>query len=150
MFKVYNIYQRSLVMDKSRSLLIASVGTALSASLCCTVPVIALIGGFGSTASFFSSFGNWKWVLICFSIGTLGLAWFFALRKTPDCECENPSIFRNRKFLITTTIISFFLIAGPLLYSAVNSHKNSNLSTDGNQNSILKNQIENCCKIKQK
>ncbi len=137
-------------MDKSKPVLLASVISAFSASLCCTVPLVAAIGGFGSTISIFSMFVKWKWVLIGFSLGILGLSWFFALRKVPDCDCEKSNSFRGKKFLITTTIISVFFLAAPILYSEINSFQKLKSTSGGVHNQILKGQIENCCKIKQK
>ena len=97
-----------------------SVLTALTASLCCITPVLAMTSG---TTSLMSSF-HWTEPLRPYFVGAsvliLGFAWFQALRPKPkdDCGCEQRvGFFQSKSFLTIVTLVSALLLAFPS-YSA--------------------------------
>src|SRR6266700_3492521 len=67
----------------------AGVLTAITASLCCITPVLALIAGSGSIASSFSWIEPARPYLIGITIVVLGFAWYQKLKPlaTDDCGC---------------------------------------------------------------
>lgn len=94
-----------------------SVLTALTASMCCITPVLAILGGTGSIATSVHWLEPFRPYFISASVLVLGLAWFqsFSVKKD-DCDCEIPkkkSFFQSRRFLSAITIFSFLLIAFP-------------------------------------
>src|SRR5690348_1092126 len=90
--------------------------TALTASLCCITPVLAMTSG---TASLASSF-HWTEPLRPYFIGAsvlvLGFAWFqaFKPKAKDDCGCEpKAGFFQSRSFLTIVTVVSALLISFP-------------------------------------
>ena len=101
-----------------KSQIALSVFTALSASMCCITPVLALAAGTSSLATSFHWIEPFRPYFISASVLVLGFAWFqsFNAKKEDDCDCETPkkkSFFQSRKFLSIITIFSFLLIAFP-------------------------------------
>lgn len=99
---------------------IASSVLALSASLCCITPVLALISGVGGIASTFSWLEPARPYLFGLTTLILGFAWYQKLepRKKEEivCECETderPSFWQSKRFLGLVTIIVFALLAFP-------------------------------------
>lgn len=95
-----------------------SMLTALSASMCCIVPVLAIIGGTGSLATSFHWIEPLRPYFISASILVLGFAWFQNLnaKKEEDCNCEpqwRKSFFKSKAFLGIITIFSLLLITFP-------------------------------------
>jgi len=97
-----------------------SVLTALTASICCIMPVLAMTTG---TASLLGSF-HWTEPLrpyfVSASFLILGFAWFKALKPKPkdDCGCQTKeSFFQSKSFLGIVTVVSALLISFPA-YSA--------------------------------
>ncbi len=87
-----------------------SMLTALSASMCCIVPLLAIIGGTGSLATSFYWIEPFRPYFISASVLILGFAWFrvFNVKKEDDC-CKplwRRSFFRSKAFLSTITIFS--------------------------------------------
>jgi len=102
-----------------KSQLVLSVLTALSASMCCITPVLALAAGTSSLAASFHWIEPFRPYFVSSSILVLGFAWFQSFRtskKDVDCNCETPkekSFFQSRTFLSIVTIVSFLLITFP-------------------------------------
>src|SRR5882762_5126578 len=94
-----------------------SVLTALSASMCCITPVLAIIGGTGSLATSFHWLEPFRPYFISASVLVLGFAWFQTLTIKKDEDCCQPkwrkSFFQSKVFLGIITIFSFLLIAFP-------------------------------------
>lgn len=93
-----------------------SVFTALSASLCCITPVLAITAGTGSIASTFHWIEPFRPYLISSTVFVLGFSWFqaFSSKKEDDCGCEQKeSFFQSKKFLSLITILSLLLITFP-------------------------------------
>jgi mercuric ion transport protein len=99
---------------------IAGVVVAITASLCCITPVLALISGVGGIASTFSWLEPVRPYLIGITILILGFAWYQKLkpRKRDEvvCDCEEdekPSFWQSKSFLGFATIIVISLLAFP-------------------------------------
>jgi mercuric ion transport protein len=119
-----------------------SVLTALSASMCCITPVLAIMAGTSSLATSFNWLEPFRLYFISASVLGLGMAWFQALKpkKEEDCNCEPPKknfFFHSKKFLALITTLSFLLITFPT-YSKFFFNNNQNIIAEGrNQNKII-------------
>jgi len=106
-----------------------SILTAMSASMCCITPVLAIIAGTSSIATSFHWIEPFRPYLISLTVLVLGFAWFQSFSRTKDdCGCEptkKKSIFYSRTTLSLVTIISFLLITFPS-YSKFLLHNSTN------------------------
>jgi mercuric ion transport protein len=101
-----------------KSQIALSVFTALSASMCCITPILAMVAGTSSLVTSFHWVEPFRPYFISASVLVLGFAWFqsFNAKNEDDCDCETPkkkSFFQSRTFLSVITIFSFLLIAFP-------------------------------------
>lgn len=95
---------------------VLAVFSAISASLCCITPVLAVTTGTSSLASSFHWTEPFRPYFIAISIMVLGFAWLRAIKpETKDeCGCEPKRGFLHSKtFLGIVTVISAMLIAVP-------------------------------------
>jgi copper chaperone CopZ len=102
--------------------------TAITASLCCITPVLALIAGTSGIASTFSWIEPFRPYLIGLTILVLGFAWYQKLipiaigtQKEIDCECETdvkPKFLQTRTFLGIVTVFALIMMAFPY-YSGI-------------------------------
>lgn len=97
--------------------------TALTASLCCITPVLALIAGTSGIASTFSWIEPFRPYLLGLTILVLGFAWYQKLKpqKKIDCECEpdeKPKFIQSKTFLGIVTSFVIIMLAFPY-YSAI-------------------------------
>lgn len=105
--------------SKKNGLAFTSLLTAISASLCCITPVLALISGTSGAASTFSWMEPFRPYLIAVTLLVLIFAWYQKLKPqkiaTDDCGCEveKPSFLQSRKFLAIITAFSFLMLAFP-------------------------------------
>lgn len=93
-----------------------TVLTSASASLCCIVPLLGIVGSSGSLMASISWLEPYRSFFIAGTFLFLGLAWYQAIRspKVDDCGCErHPSFFQSRKFLGIVTVLSLLLISFP-------------------------------------
>lgn len=93
-----------------------TVLTSASASLCCIVPFLGVVGGGGSLMSSVSWLEPYRPFFIGGTFLLLGFAWYKTVRssKTDDCGCEKqPSFFQSKKFLGIVTVLSLLLISFP-------------------------------------
>ena len=70
----------------------AGVLVAITASLCCITPVLALISGTSGIAASFSWMEPYRPFLIGLTVLVLGFAWYQKLkpkRAEVDCECDD-------------------------------------------------------------
>jgi hypothetical protein len=93
--------------------------SAIAASLCCIVPVIALLAGSTSMAANFSWLEPARPYLISFSIAFLAFAWYHKLTtdKTNNMDCCEPkraSFFQSKTFLAIVTVFAALMITFPL------------------------------------
>src|SRR5687767_6977312 len=91
--------------------------TSASASLCCIVPVLGLIGGSSSLISRVSWLEPIRPFLVGGTVLLLGFAWYgsFNAAKKDDCGCEpeKTSFFQSKKFLGVVTVLSLLLLSFP-------------------------------------
>jgi mercuric ion transport protein len=104
-------------------LMSAGVFTAIAASLCCIVPVLALLAGSGSIASSFSWIAPARPYMIGLTIALLGFAWYQKLKPqvTADCGCavdEKPKFLQSKIFLLSITLFAALMIAFPFYSKA--------------------------------
>ena len=96
-------------MKSENKIIGAGMLTAITASLCCITPVLALIAGTSGIASTFSWVDPFRPYLIGLTILALGFAWYQKLfpkatetQKEIDCECATEE---KRKFIQTKTFL---------------------------------------------
>ena len=104
-------------------LAVTSILTAITASLCCITPVLALIAGTSGVASTFSWIEPFRPYLIGLTILVLLFAWYQKLKpeKEIDCECETdekPKFIQSKTFLGIVTIFAIVMLAFPY-YSSI-------------------------------
>jgi copper chaperone CopZ len=110
-------------MKSENKLIGAGLLTAITASLCCITPVLALIAGTSGIASTFSWIEPFRPYLIGLTILVLGFAWFQKLKpqKEIDCDCETdekPKFIQSKKFLGIVTVFAIVMLTFPY-YSGV-------------------------------
>lgn len=92
--------------------------TGVASSLCCIVPLLALIAGTGTLVGAFAWLEPFRWFLVAISLLALGFAWYFQIRseRRDDCGCERKSptsFFQSRTFLGAVTVFVFLSLAFP-------------------------------------
>jgi copper chaperone CopZ len=105
-------------MKSENKLIGTGLLTAITASLCCITPVLALIAGTSGIASVFSWIEPFRPYLIVLTVLVLGFAWYQKLkpRKEIDCECETdekPKFMQSKIFLGSVTVFVFIMLAFP-------------------------------------
>jgi copper chaperone CopZ len=103
---------------KTNSLLGLGLLTAITASLCCITPVLALLAGTSGFAATFSWMEPFRPYLIGITILVLGFAWYQQLKpkKEINCDCETnkkPKFIHSKKFLGLITVFSIIMLAFP-------------------------------------
>jgi copper chaperone CopZ len=98
----------------------AGLLAAITASLCCITPVLAVLSGVSGVAATFSWMEPVRPFLIALTIGTLGFAWYQKLKprraEEIECECEEdekPSFWQSKNFLGIVTIFAALMLAFP-------------------------------------
>jgi mercuric ion transport protein len=117
---------------------IAGVLLALTASLCCLTPVLALLSGVGGIAATFSFLEPARPYLISITALVLGFAWYQKLKPRKkeeiECDCEEDgktSFWQSKRFLGIVTILAIGLLAFPS-YSHIFYAKNEKALTGTN------------------
>lgn len=110
-------------MKRENKLIGAGLLAAITSSLCCITPVLALIAGTSGIASTFSWLEPFRPYLIGLTILVLGFAWYQKLKpqKEIDCECETdekPKFIQSKKFLGIVTVFAIIMLAFPY-YSSI-------------------------------
>jgi copper chaperone CopZ len=105
-------------MKSENKLIGTGLLTAITASLCCITPVLALIAGTSGIASAFSWIEPFRPSLIGLTVLVLGFAWYQKLkaRKEIDCACETdkkPKFMQSKTFLGSVTVFAFIMLAFP-------------------------------------
>ncbi|MFY0625436.1 MAG: mercuric transport protein MerTP [Reichenbachiella sp.] len=105
---------------KSNNLALTSLITAVSASLCCITPVLALLAGSSGVAASFTWLEPFRPWLIGITIVVLLFAWYQKLKPQSteeiDCACEDdeqPSFWQSKKFLDSITVLTLVMLAFP-------------------------------------
>ncbi|MCX2745404.1 mercuric transport protein MerTP [Mangrovivirga sp. M17] len=119
-------------MKSDNKIIGAGVLTAITASLCCITPVLALIAGTSGIASAFSWLEPFRPYLIGLTIFVLGFAWFQKLRPRTkeeiECACEDdekPKFTQSKTFLGIVTVFAVVMLAFPY-YADVFYPQNNN------------------------
>ena len=110
-------------MKTNSKLIGAGLLTAITASLCCITPVLAVIAGTSGLASTFTWLDPFRPYFIALTILVLGFAWYQKLKpkKQIDCNCdkeEKPKFIQSKIFLGIITAFVIILLALPY-YSSV-------------------------------
>ncbi len=105
-------------MNNNKKLIGTSVLAAITASLCCITPVLALLAGTSGIASTFSWIEPFRPYLIGLTFLILGFAWYQKLKPNPqdiDCACEDdkPKFIQSKTFLFLVTIFAGVMLAFP-------------------------------------
>jgi len=110
-------------MKSENKIIGAGMLTAITASLCCITPVLALIAGTSGIASTFSWVDPFRPYLIGLTILALGFAWYQKLspkvtetQKDIDCECatdEKRKFIQTKTFLGIATLFAVTMISFP-------------------------------------
>jgi len=124
---------------KSSSLALTSVLTAISASLCCITPVLALLAGSSGVAATFSWLEPFRPWLIGITVVVLAFAWYQKLKPRTEeeiaCACdddEKPSFWQSKKFLGIVTVFAAIMLAFP--YYSYTFYPETKLSESENVN----------------
>ncbi|TXE13275.1 mercuric transport protein MerTP [Algoriphagus aquimarinus] len=110
-------------MKSENKIIGAGMLTAITASLCCITPVLALIAGTSGIASTFSWVDPFRPYLIGLTVLALGFAWYQKLfpketdtQKEIDCECatdEKRKFIQTKTFLGIATLFAVTMISFP-------------------------------------
>ena len=98
-------------MKSENKLIGAGLLAAITASLCCITPILALIAGTSGIASTFSWIEPFRPYLIGLTILVLGFAWYQKIKpqKEIDCECETDDLpagkVKKSKFIQSKTFL---------------------------------------------
>lgn len=106
--------------NNSGKLMGMGVFTAVIASLCCIVPVLALLAGASGVASTFSWMEPFRPYLIGFTVLVLGFAWYQKLKpgtaEEIKCACdedEEANFWQTKTFLGIVTVFAALMLSFP-------------------------------------
>ncbi|HRI79175.1 MAG TPA: mercuric transport protein MerTP [Cyclobacteriaceae bacterium] len=105
-------------MKSDNKVVAVGILTAISASLCCITPVLALIAGTSGIASTFSWIEPFRPYFIGLTVLVLSFAWYQKLKpkKQVDCECETdekPKFIQSKSFLGLVTVFAALMLTFP-------------------------------------
>lgn len=127
---------------KNNRLIGTSVLAAITASICCITPVLALVAGTSGVASTFSWIEPFRPFLVGLTILVLAFAWYQELRpKTKaelECVCdedEKTSFWQSKKFLGIITVFAATMLAFPY-YSSIFYPENKSNSAFAMSNNL--------------
>lgn len=105
-------------MKSNKKLIGAGLLTAIVASFCCIIPVLALIAGASGLASTFSGLEPIRPYFVCLTGVLIGFAWYQRLKpkKQMDCNCETvekPKFIQSKTFLGIVTVSAGLILAFP-------------------------------------
>ena len=107
-------------MDKSKALQKATLGgsvlAAITASLCCVGPLVAVAlgaGGFAASALF----EKWRPVFLGVTFALLALAWYLTYRK-PKADCEEGSACATKPVAKSNKVVLWFATGVVLVTAA--------------------------------
>lgn len=104
--------------------------TAISASLCCITPVLALLAGTSGLASTFSWLDPARPYFIGSTVLVLAFAWYQKLKpqKQIDCNCDTTvktPFIQTKKFLGIITVFAGLMLAFPMYAQVFYADKES-------------------------
>ena len=98
----------------------AGLLVAITASLCCITPVLALFSGVSGIAATFSWMEPFRPYLIGLTVAVLGFAWYQKLkprsREEIECDCDEDGkepFIQSKKFLGIVTVFAAIMLAFP-------------------------------------
>ena len=98
-------------------LILSSIALAITSSLCCILPILAIVGGISGAASSLSWVEPLRPYLIALTVIILGLAFFKAYKPEAKDECGcapgRKPFLQSKGFLWTITIVSALLMSFP-------------------------------------
>lgn len=105
-------------MNRENKLVGVGILSAITASLCCITPVLALMAGTSGIASTLSWIEPIRPFLIGLTIVILGFAWYQILKpkKEIDCDCEKEeksNFMQSKTFLGIVTVFAVAMLAFP-------------------------------------
>ena len=105
-------------MKSENKLIGTSILAAITASLCCITPVLALIAGTSGIASTFSWIEPFRPYLIGLTVLVLVFTWHQKLtqKKDIDCACETdekPTFIQSKTFLGIVTVFAVIMLVFP-------------------------------------
>lgn len=114
--------------------------TAISASLCCITPVLALLAGTSGLVSIFSWLDPLRPYLIGLTVLVLVFAWYQKIKpqKQVDCNCETAEkipFIQTKRFLSIMTVFAGLMLAFPM-YANVFFPKTENHTILADQSTI--------------
>lgn len=93
------------------------VFTAFVSSLCCTVPLLAVLVGTSGSAGGLVWLESFRPYSVALTLGALGWAWYEQLKtkKMIDCGCDTkkPSFWQTKGFLGMVTAVALLLLTFP-------------------------------------
>ena len=106
--------------SKSGQLVSVSLLSAITASLCCITPVVALVAGASGVVSSFSWLEPLRPYLLSLTVLVLGFAWYQKLKPRTaneiSCECEDDKkqpFMQTKKFLGIITAFAILIMTFP-------------------------------------
>lgn len=102
----------------NKALIGTSILLAVSSSLCCIMPILAIFGGIGGFASSLSWIEPLRPYLIISTLLILGFAFYQAYKpqKVDNCGCNverNKGFMASKRFLWIITLVSILLMSFP-------------------------------------
>ncbi len=129
-------------MKTRNKAVILGILTAISASLCCITPVLALVAGTTGIASTFSWIEPFRPYFIGLTVLILGVVWYQKLKpkKQVDCDCEAKQKIKfvhSKTFLALVSVFAILMLSFPqyahVFYPKVNKEivivEKSNIQT---------------------
>jgi len=116
----------------------AGLVVAITASLCCITPVLALIAGVSGMAASFSWIEPLRPFMIALTVAVLGFAWYQKLKPKPaemDCACEPGEeekipFIQTKTFLGLVTVFAGLMLVFPqyssIFYPEINKEVSAN------------------------
>ena len=99
---------------KEKAIIGSGIVAAIASSLCCIVPLLALIAGGTGAATNLSWPESFRPYLIGFTILVLGFAWYQKLKPQKDCCINQKTNFMETKsFLTIVTIFALSMLSFP-------------------------------------
>ena len=101
----------------SPGLILSSIALAITSSLCCILPILAIVGGISGAASSLSWIEPLRPYLIALTVMILGFAFYKAYKPEAKDECGcapgKKPFLQSKGFLWTITIVSALLMSFP-------------------------------------
>lgn len=133
------------VSNKSNKAAYVSILTAISASLCCITPILAVIAGSAGITNIFSWMEPFRPYLIAITIVILGFAWYQRLKNKTNgevaCECDenkNLSFWQSKRFLLIITVFSALMVAFPYYSNVFYNNPGKEILVESEKNVVNK------------